>query len=885
MRIYLFSLFLSLAVPFLSTAQDTIDHWESVVLADQEWNYLIPTAQPDLSWNTLLFDDSTWLTGNGGFGYSDGDDNTILPTTASVYLRKTFEIIELDEVLDLVFNMDFDDGFVAYINGVEIARENVGVPGDIPAWNIQLDIDHEAVMYQGAYPNTYQLDDQLELLNEGSNILAVEVHNVTINSSDLSAIPFLSLGLSTSDLVYEPTPEWFMPPLADCEGLGTEYEVELTTGGWGGEVSWEIRNVFGVVLFSETGFADYSTYEFDICLVDGCYEFFMIDSYGDGWNGGSFYIEDEEDNLLVAGELAGGYEDSILFAVGDDCEIEGCTDPEALNYNPWSNVDDGSCFLFGESNLPIMMINTLGQEILDDPRIVAQMGLINNADSLNNTNDPFNDYDGLIAIEYRGSSSQSFPKKSFAFETQDSLGMNNNVSLAGMPVENDWILHGPYSDKTHMRNVLTFELGRMIGRYTPRTKHIELFINGDYRGIYVLMENIKIDENRVDIATLLPEDIEGDELTGGYILKIDHWTGDTNGGWNSPYSNIGGDGLYIHYHKPEDLTNEQSQYIQSHITAFEDALAGPNFSDPQLGYAPFINEESFMDMYLMNELSKNIDGYRLSTYFYKDKDSNDSLIHMGPWWDYNLAFGNADYCDGGITTDWEVTTGCGSSNPFWFERLLEDNLYRNQLKCRWTDFRNGPWSNDSVMFVIDSLETLLADAHIRNYTRWNSMGNYVWPNYYVGETVEDEINFLRDWTLDRLAWIDDNILGGCVAGCMDPNACNFNSESISDDGSCMYPEEFYDCFGNCLNDGDLDLWCDELDNCPDVYNPGQLDTDGDGIGDLCEPVGVEEYARLNGVDLVKVTDLLGREVDGDAKGPLLFIYSNGHVVKQVILED
>ena len=144
---------------------------------------------------------------------------------------------------------------------------------------------------------------------------------------------------------------------------------------------------------------------------------------------------------------------------------------------------------FSESNLPIVVIKTNGQVILDEPRIVCDMGIIYNGNGvMNNVNDPFNEYDGKISIEYRGSSSQSFPKKPYALETQKANGDNNNVSLLGMPSENDWILYAPYTDKSLMRNVLTFDIGRNMGWYASRTQYCELVIDGDYKGIYVFME-------------------------------------------------------------------------------------------------------------------------------------------------------------------------------------------------------------------------------------------------------------------------------------------------------------------------------------------------------------------------------------------------------------
>ena len=464
---------------------------------------------------------------------------------------------------------------------------------------------------------------------------------------------------------------------------------------------------------------------------------------------------------------------------------EGCTVETAVNFDPSANQDDGSCVFLNESTLPLIQITT-DSPILDDPRIVANMKVTNLPGGLNTVNDTPNEYDGQITIEIRGSSSQFFPKQSYALETQDSTGANNNVPLLGMPAENDWILHGPYSDKTLMRNALIYEMGDKINRYTTRRRYCELYINGDYRGVYMFMENIKRDDNRVNIATLLPTDTAGNELTGGYIMKVDRIQGDFDGGWASPYPTLGNDEQFIQMHKPEadDLHPLQLAYIQDHFTAFEHALAGPNFADPVEGYRPFIDAGSFIDMYFANEVTKNVDAYRLSTYFYKEKDSDGGKIVMGPWWDYNLGFGNSDGCDSYLTAGFESNTGCHVLHPFWFERLRQDPNYTGLTRCMWEDHRSDAWSNESIHGIIDSLATVLAEPSIRDHARWPRLGEYVWPNVFIGNTYDEEVEFLRSWVMERLAWLDANIGGNCLPGCTDVTACNYNPTAIFDDGSC-----------------------------------------------------------------------------------------------------
>src|SRR5210317_109968 len=169
-----------------------------------------------------------------------------------------------------------------------------------------------------------------------------------------------------------------------------------------------------------------------------------------------------------------------------------------------------------ENKLPKVNLNTNGATIIDEPKIEAQMTI---------TVNDIVDFSGKIGIEIRGSSSQMFPKKQFGLEIWDEANEGINVSLLGFPEEEDWILYAPYSDKALIRNVLIYDLARDIGRYASRVKFVDVSINGSYNGVYVLMEKLKRDSNRIDLNKLKPEEISGEDLTGGYILKIDKAVG------------------------------------------------------------------------------------------------------------------------------------------------------------------------------------------------------------------------------------------------------------------------------------------------------------------------------------------------------------------------
>lgn len=425
---------------------------------------------------------------------------------------------------------------------------------------------------------------------------------------------------------------------------------------------------------------------------------------------------------------------------------------------------------FTSSNLPIIIINTNGQEVVDDPKIEADMSIINNANGQRNSvTDPANEYMGKIGIEYRGQSSQMFPMKSYGIELRDNDGSSIDQSLFGLPAESDWILYAPYNEKTLMHNFLAYTLSRELGHWASNCRYVELVVNGEYRGIYVFLEKIKKNDGRVNIAKIGKNDTGGDKVTGGYIFSIDK---EANG-WFSQYrAGTGGTAAvqfsYI-YPKETSIVQEQKDYIKSYVDSFENALYNSNFQDTAEGWRKFADEASFIDYLLVNEVSRNVDGYRISTYFHKDRNSKNRKIIAGPVWDYDLAFKNADYCNGSDTAGWawqfnKVCTGDYWQVPFWWDNFSADTLFQANLLCRWQAMRQSVFSEQHLYHLIDSVAALTAEARQRHFAKWPVLGVYVWPNPQpIATTYQEEIAQLKTWLYYRLGWIDAHLtnIGKC----------------------------------------------------------------------------------------------------------------------------
>lgn len=422
---------------------------------------------------------------------------------------------------------------------------------------------------------------------------------------------------------------------------------------------------------------------------------------------------------------------------------------------------------FTSSNLPIVIINTNGENIVNEPKVTANMKIIFSEDGSRNfiDTDTYH-YDGDIGIELRGQSSLNlFPKKGYGIETRKSDGSNKNVSLFGFPDENDWVIHSPYSDKSLLRNKITYDIAREIMPYAPRTQFCELIINDEYLGVIVFTEKIKQDKGRVDISKLKSEDISGDQLTGGYILKFDK-ANDNELAYTSAYKPDGGGwqdaNFFFVYPKPENVQSAQKNFIRNFIREMENTLASESYQDSIDGYHKYIDPSTFIDFMIINELTRNVDGYRLSTYMYKDRDSIDMRLKMGPVWDFNLAIGNADYCNGSSISGWAYNFNlvCPDDfwvNHFWWKRLLSDPAFSRAFNMRWKELREGILDDENIKNRIDSYIDELDEAIPRNFEKWPILGQYIWPNNQVSSTYNGEVNYLQDWLLQRMEWIDENL--------------------------------------------------------------------------------------------------------------------------------
>ena len=459
-------------------------------------------------------------------------------------------------------------------------------------------------------------------------------------------------------------------------------------------------------------------------------------------------------------------------------------------------------------DLPIIFIDTK-QQCLDNKvteKIPGTMKVLDGA--TNNVADSAKGTFYDIGIKVRGQSSAMFPKPGYSLEVRDDKGEGMNVSLFGLPPADDWVLHGPYVDKSMLRNALAYWLFRQAGRYAPRTKHFDLYINGVYRGVYVMVEKIKRGKYRVNISKLKETDIAGDSLTGGYLWAFDKVGTNTGGAGNNNKGGIEAEGfntsdglnVILHYPKKANIQREQEEYLKKYLNDLEALFKNGKNGD---GYEKYVDVGSAVDYVLHQEITNNGDSYWCSFFLHKPKNKTnkegvytEGKVTLGPPWDFNLAMSNGGmYGSGG--NSWQIESkggggggggwgggfgggwggGMGSLKaPNWLTGLWKRSDYQNELKTRWAELRSGVWHTKVMDAYLDSMKTYLKNAADRNFKRWPNLGKnsgqgdkdpepmkYCSSNGGSGgmgmggnnaNTWDGEVEHLRKKMKERMQWMD-----------------------------------------------------------------------------------------------------------------------------------
>ena len=467
-------------------------------------------------------------------------------------------------------------------------------------------------------------------------------------------------------------------------------------------------------------------------------------------------------------------------------------------FRSFSKILCGAAFcltasVFAESyDLPLILVETHGQTLDSLEKKNVSIRLLDNG-----TNLVSDSALGILlnaGMKIRGQTSATFPKKGYGIEIWDEQGQSVDTSFLGLPASDDWILHGPYVDKSLIRNALAHYLYQKTGRYSPRTRFAELILNGEYKGVYLVEEKIKRGKARIDIAKLKETDVSGDDLTGGYIWSIDKVNNNSTIGLDAEgFKSNGGSPIVMRYPKKENLAQEQLAYIQNFVNSIESTCTNGNMGES--GCAGIVDFDAAVDYMMHQEITKNTDAFICSFYMFKDKDSKGGKMQMGAPWDFNLAFGAVSYSSGMDSTGWQIEVNAQAMSmgdyfvTAWEKNIWNDANFQEKFKARWAELRSGAWHTKNINHFIDSLKTLLTNAAARNFERWqnlgkasgmydadplssssSSSGNSGWGfggwggfggfnfgmtmNGYSEPTWDAEIEHLRNYLMARIRWID-----------------------------------------------------------------------------------------------------------------------------------
>ena len=694
-----------------------------VVPANAAVRMLIPSGDLGADWTQLDYDDSEWLAANVPVKYSRnrpgtvfdsivGDDieSVMFGENGSAYFRIPFLMSELADFGDFQLALSYDDGFVAYLNGVEILRDRAPDPLE---WNSAAVVPRALVI--DPVKARFDLGDRLNLLRSGENVLAI--HGLNRNAFDL---------------------DFLMAP----EMVIREVRVIPGTARFFGNPSPGFANVGGVSGIS-------GEVEFSRTTATFTEPFQLLLS-----------TREQTPGTVIRYTLDLSSPEAESPVYSEPIEISATGQVRARVFAPglFPGPEMSASFVLLDSqvaeftsDLPIVVIHTLGggsiTEGAERAAIITLHEPVRGRSSIKNPPD----LTTRAGFRRRGSSTSGQPKPNYAVEFWDERDQPRDLSLLGMPAESDWVFHAPYNfDPALIRNPLAFEMSSQLDRYAPRYRFVEVFTNSrnadalnmrtHYAGVYNILEKIKRGPDRVDVDELRPGDLEEPEVSGAYILKVDRVDpGDTG---------LSAGGRTIAFVEPKEdemqslERDPQEQFIRAYMNSFWNALRGQNFADPLLGYAPFIDAGSWVDQHIVDTLTFNVDAFRLSAYFRKLR--NGPLVY-GPVWDYDRSLGSTDGRDQN-----PLIWGGGFYTDLWWNRLFRDPNFLQLWIDRWQQVRTEQLSNRSINAMIDSFASQVEESAERDFTRWRQTKR--------GGSQIGEILHLKNWVLARSTFMDTNVL-------------------------------------------------------------------------------------------------------------------------------
>lgn len=390
-------------------------------------------------------------------------------------------------------------------------------------------------------------------------------------------------------------------------------------------------------------------------------------------------------------------------------------------------------------------------------------------------------------VHLRGQSSAMFEKAPYRLEIRGNHDEDADYPLLGMPADADWVLRGPFPDKALIRDPFVYGLGRDMGLLAPRWAFVELYRNGDasplgeddYMGVYVVVETLKNSKNRIDLKQLesdKPDDLVEPNVTGAYVVKFE-WMVEIDEearvlcpgvDADSPKETCWRD---LELVDPLPIAPEQLAWLTTYIETFNDLMHTQTFGDPTTGYASMMDVASFVDQFIIHELTRNMDAYIRSAYFHKDRDT---LLKAGPLWDYDLSFGvglsSTSMMGSSMANDavdkWQFQIERMNMSNDWFPRLMSDQGFMDRVVGRWQELRQGLLSDAQIAARIDTLKAPLVNAAVRNFERWPNLSEArIQPPGFdtpATATWEEQIAFMLDWITRRAAWLDTQLVTGAA---------------------------------------------------------------------------------------------------------------------------